>query len=77
MTTTKTYKVIINEIKPFSFSEFNKLIEEISSIENYWKQIGGICDPTDYSCILYGTNEILIEFILSYPLSPHLTIKEK
>lgn len=72
----KTYNVKINKIKVFSFSEFNELIEKVSEIEKHWEQIGGKCKLDDYSCVLYGTNEILTEFLLTYTLSQYLSIVE-
>ena len=41
----------------------------------YWESLGGIYYDNAFDYI-YGTDEILTEFILTYPYSQYITIKE-
>lgn len=45
-------------------------------ITEYWKELGGTIPETQSGLYLAGSNEIITEFILTYPYSHCLTISE-
>lgn len=62
--------------KIYSHSEVVSLIEEMDAMEKYWITLGGISDNSDYTHHVYGTEEILMEFMLTYDISPNIKISE-
>lgn len=68
----KTYKLIIT--KRFLNKGSIRSISHYAHVKHYWAQLGG--KNTGKFAYLKGTDEILIEFILTYPYSQYVNIKE-
>lgn len=72
----KTYEIHI--IKPFMsypFINHNNQYDSYYHVIDYWESLGGTYsgNVVDY---IYGTDEILIEFMLTYPHAQWVTLKE-
>ena len=68
----KTYKImVINDTLFVGNISYNVLYEYA---KNYWIELGGFA-TAQFHYIL-GTNEILIEFMLTYPYAQYVNIKE-
>ena len=80
----KTYNIFVNILYLPNISG-NELVGEFMAhydhVKSYWAELGGTYydnasyydNAFDY---IYGTNEILAEFILTYPYSQYINIKE-
>ncbi len=68
----------INITKPFmsyAFINHNTQYDSYYHVIEYWESLGGTYSDNlnDY---LYGTDEILIEFMMTYPYAQWVTLKE-
>ncbi len=73
MNEMKTYRIYHNKFLPII--DHLELVADMITMQICWEQLGGTSEKNDCS-YLYGTDDILIEFLLTYPLSPHLSISE-
>ena len=78
----KTYNIFVNILYLPNMSG-NELVGEFMAhydhVKSYWAEIGGIIEIDEFEFAYYqigGTNEILAEFILTYPYSQYINIKE-
>jgi hypothetical protein len=69
----KKYKIYRNKYLPII--DYLELVSDMITIQICWEHLGGIRENNDCSH-LYGIDDILMEFLLIYPISPHLSISE-
>ena len=69
----KKYRIIINKFLPII--DHLELVSDMITIQICWEMLGGTSEKNDCS-YLYGTDHILMEFLLTHPISPHLSINE-
>lgn len=69
----KKYKIYHNKFLPIIVRI--ELVSDMIAIQICWEQLGGTSEKDDCSK-LYGTDELLMEFLLTHPISPYLSISE-
>ena len=69
----KKYKIYHNKFLPTP--ERFALVADMIAIQLCWEMLGGIIEKDNCSR-LYGTDDILMELLLTYTLSQYLSIVE-
>lgn len=69
----KTYRIYHNKFLPII--DQLELVADMITIQLCWEMLGGIIEKDNCSR-LYGTDDILMELLLTHPISPYLSISE-
>ena len=69
----KTYRIYHNKFLPII--DHLELVADMITMQICWEQLGGKIEKDDCS-YLYGTDELLMEFLLTHPISQYLSIVE-
>ena len=69
----KKYRIYHNKFLPII--DHLELVADMITMQICWEQLGGKSEKDDYSH-LYGTDDILMEFLLTHPISQYLSIVE-